>query len=272
MNRKTTTALANAMAVVFYFEGGLMFYRDFYIQFLYQNNPNARDDSINRRFDQKEFVCDIFDKLDFKGLLSLDTVTFIVGENLKDLSANSLEGAIREYIDNNYQKLTEERENVVNVVLLQYAQMVRYFAHPLEETVFYCRDAQYRGTPLREQEDMCRSIIKIDPTWNLVGSYIDYDGYDPMTTDTSGLRQLLSAIHHESVKVVVCNSMVDFSDNIRDLVYFIALARAKNVNIHFIDEDIYTNDLDEIMFEELFELVVPKDDDRYPPICQEDSF
>ena len=128
-----------------------MFYRDFYIQFCYLNNPNARDESNNRRYEQKEFLCDIFDKLDFKGLLSLDTVKFTVGEDLKDLSTTSLEGAIREYIDNNYPKLTEERENVANVVLLQYAQMMRDFGPVHEKTAFYCRDAQYRGTPLREQ-------------------------------------------------------------------------------------------------------------------------
>ena len=78
-----------------------MFYRDFYIQFCYLNNPNARDESNNRRYEQKEFICDIFDKLDFKGLRSLDTVKFTVGEDLKDISSASLEGAIREYIDNN---------------------------------------------------------------------------------------------------------------------------------------------------------------------------
>ena len=64
-----------------------MFYRDFYIQFCYLNNPNARDESNNRRYEQKEFICDIFDKLDFKGLLSLDTVKFTVGEDLKDISS-----------------------------------------------------------------------------------------------------------------------------------------------------------------------------------------
>lgn len=248
-----------------------MFYRDFYIQFCYLNNPNARDESNNRRYEQKEFLCDIFDKLDFKGLLSLDTVKFTVGEDLKNLSTTSLEGAIREYIDNNYPKLTEERENVANVVLLQYAQMMRDFGPVHEKTAFYCRDAQYRGTPLREQEDMCRAIIKVDPTWNLVGSYIDYDGYDPMTTESSGLRQLISAIRHGEVEVVVCNSMVDFTDNVRDLIYFIALAKASNVIVHFIDEELYTDDLDGSMFAELYDLVVPVDDDRYPPLCQQVS-
>ena len=36
-----------------------MFYRDFYIQFCYLNNPNARDETNNRRYEQKEFICDI---------------------------------------------------------------------------------------------------------------------------------------------------------------------------------------------------------------------
>ena len=160
---------------------------------------------------------------------------------------------------------------MANVVLLQYAQMMRDFGPVHEKTVFYCRDAQYRGTPLQEQEDMCRAIIKVDPTWNLVGSYIDFDGYDPMTTESSGLRQLIASIRHDEVQVVVCNSMVDFTDNVRDLIYFIALAKASNVIVHFIDEELYSDDLDDGMFAELYDLVVPKDDDRYPSVSRKGS-
>ena len=116
---------------------------------------------------------------------------------------------------------------------------------------------------------MCRAIIKVDPTWNLVGSYIDYAGYDPMTTESSGLRQMISAIRHGEVEVVVCKSMVDFTDIVQDLIYFIALAKASNVIVHFIDEELYTDDLDGGMFAELYDLVVPVDDDRYPPLCQQ---
>ena len=62
--------------------------------------------------------------------------------------------------------------------------------------------------------------------------------------------------------------MVDFTDNVRDLIYFIALAKASNVIVHFIDEELYTDDLDGSMFGELYDLVVPVDDDRYPPLGQ----